>query len=151
MKILFRRFIKMKKTRNKPGFTLMEIMAVLIIIGLLATLVGTQALKQVKRAQIETTKANLKTLHNAVIQFYADTGRYPTEEEGLTVLIEQPSDVENWDTEGYLEQTQIPKDGWGQDFIYERFPESGKQFVIRSCGPDREPGTDDDMLSTDAK
>ena len=141
----------MKRNKHKPGFTLMEIMAVLIIIGLLAALVGTQAFKQVKRAQLETTKANLKTLHSAILQFYADTGRYPTEEEGLIVLIEQPADVENWDPEGYLEQTEIPKDGWNHEFIYERFPESGKQFVIRSAGPDGEAGTDDDLLSTDAR
>lgn len=129
---------------------MIELMVVLIIIGLLATLVGTQALKHVERAKLETTKANLKTLHNAILEFYADTGRYPEEEEGLFVLVEPPADAENWDPEGYLEQTDIPKDGWKHEFAYERFPESGKQFVIRSAGPDGEVGTEDDLLSTDA-
>ena len=144
----------MKRNKHKPGFTLMEIMAVLIIIGLLATLVGTQAFKHIKKAKLVTTNTNLKTLHTAVLDFYSDTGRYPTEEEGLIVLIEQPADVENWDTEGYLEQTELPIDGWNHDFIYERFPVIGdqqKQFVIRSAGPDGEAGTDDDLLSTDAR
>ena len=140
----------MKKTKNKTAFTMIELMVVLIIIGLLATLVGTQALRHVERAKVETTKANLRTLHNAVLEFWSDTGRYPEEEEGLIVLIEPPTDVENWDPEGYLEQTELPKDGWKHEFHYERFPESGKQFVIRSDGPDGESGTEDDLLSTDA-
>ena len=132
------------------GFTMVELMAVLIIIGLLATLVGTRVLKQIENAKFATTRANLKTLHTAVTQFYMDTSRFPSEDEGLMVLIEPPTDIEDYDSEGYIEETEIPRDGWKNDFIYERFPESGKPFVIRSCGPDGEEGTDDDLLSTDA-
>jgi len=132
------------------GFTMVELMAVLIIIGLLATLVGTRVLKQIENAKFATTKANLKTLHTAVNQFYMDTGEFPTEEEGLMILIESPEDIEGYDAGGYLEETEIPGDGWKNDFIYERFPESGKPFVIRSCGHDGEVDTEDDLLSTDA-
>jgi len=103
----------------------------------------------IEQARANTTMANLKTLHSAVLQFYMDTGRYPTEEENLNALIEQPADVTNWNSGGYLETKYLPKDGWNHDFIYERLPESGKQFVIRSAGPDGEAGTDDDLLSTD--
>jgi len=88
-------------------------------------------------------------LHVAVNQFYMDAARYPTEDEGLMALIEQPSDVSTTWEGGYLETTEIPKDGWGNDFIYELYPERGKQFVIRSAGPDGEEGTEDDLLSTD--
>lgn len=139
-----------RKRKLIGGFTMVELMAVLVIIGLLATLVGTKVLRQIENAKVQTTKANLKTLHTAVNQYYMDTGQFPTEEEGLMVLIEPPLDSEGYSQEGYLEETEIPKDGWKNEFIYERFPESGRQFVIRSCGPDGEPETEDDLLSTDA-
>ena len=100
--------------RKKTGFTIVEIMAVLVIIGLLATMVGTRVIKQIEKAKIETTKANLKTLQTAVNQFFMDVGRLPTQEEGLDALITQPPGVENYDPGGYLEQTKVPKDGWKQ-------------------------------------
>jgi general secretion pathway protein G len=128
-------------------------MAVIIILGLLAAVVVRNFVGQTDRARVITTKASLKLLHNAVMQFQMDTGRFPTDEEGLTALIEQPSDVENWQPGGYLETTEIPQDGWKHDFIYERFPESGKPFVIKSLGADGEEGGEDydkDLYSTDA-
>jgi general secretion pathway protein G len=82
-----------------------------------------------------------------------DTGRFPSEEMGLEELLEQPGDVENYEPGGYLETTEIPKDGWGNEFIYELFPESGKPFVIKSLGADGEEGGEDydtDLHSTDA-
>lgn len=141
---------KERKRRNRNGFTMVELMAMLIIIGLLATLVVTKVATKIDSARITTTKANLKSLHAAVNQFKMDTGRFPTEDEGLRALIEQPSDVEMWEPGGYLESTNLPIDGWNHEFIFELFPESGKQFVIRSAGPDGEEGTEDDLLSTDA-
>jgi general secretion pathway protein G len=141
---------KERKRRVRYGFTMVELMAMLIIIGLLATLVVTKVASKIDQARITTTKANLKALHAAVNQFKMDTGRFPAEDEGLIALIEQPSDVEIWEPGGYLETTSINLDGWNNDFIYELYPESGKQFQIRSMGPDGEEGTEDDLLSTDA-
>ncbi len=141
---------KERKKRVRYGFTMIELMAMLIIIGLLATLVVTKVATKIDQARITTTKANLKSLHSAVNQFRMDTGRFPSEDKGLIDLIEQPTDVDTWEPGGYLETTEIPPDGWGHEFIYELYPESGKQFVIRSCGPDKEEGTEDDLLSTDA-
>ena len=145
----------MKEKRNaRKGFTMVELMAVLIILGLLAAVVVRNFVGQTDRARVTTTKANLKLLHMAVNQFKMDNGRFPTEEEGLSALIEAPSDVVGtWPTGGYLETTEIPKDGWGNDFIFELFPESGKPFVIKSLGADGEEGGenyDADLLSTDA-
>jgi len=141
---------KQRKRYIRYGFTMVELMAMLIIIGLLATLVVTKVATKIDQARITTTKANLKILHSAVNQFKMDTGRFPTEELGLLELIEMPNDVINWEPGGYLETTELPPDGWGNEFKYELFPESGKQFVIRSFGPDGEEGTEDDLLSTDA-
>jgi general secretion pathway protein G len=129
---------------------MVELMAMLIIIGLLMALVATQVIPKIDQARMTTTKANLKMLHSAVNQFRMDTGRFPTEDMGLMELIEQPLDVEKWPMGGYLETTELPRDGWDHEFIYELYPESGKQFTIRSAGPDGEEGTEDDLLSTDA-
>lgn len=129
---------------------MVELMAILVILGLLMTVVATKVISQIEKARITTTKANLKILHTAVNHFKMDTARYPTEDEGLSALILQPSDVTTWEPGGYLETTDIPKDGWGNDFVFEAFPESGLPFAIRSWGADQEPDTEDDLLSTDA-
>ncbi len=142
-----------RKRRLRKGFTMVELMAVLIIIGLLATLVVRKVATKIDQARVTTTKANLKSLHSAVNQFKMDTGRFPSEDGGLMELVEQPTDVIRYEPGGYLETTEIPKDGWGNEFIYERFPESGKPFVIKSLGADGEEGGEDydaDLLSTDA-
>jgi len=145
--------MKRRKTNLKSGFTMVELMAVLIILGLLAAVVVRNFVGQTDKARVTTTKANLRLLSGAVNQFKMDTGRFPTEEEGLKALIEQPTDVENGPAGGYLETTEIPKDGWGNDFIYVLYPESGKPFAIKSLGADGEEGgegNDADLLSTDA-
>jgi general secretion pathway protein G len=141
------------RKRKRRGFTLVEIMAVIIIIGLLAAIVSVNFLGQTDKARVTTTKANLKMLHNAVAQFKMDTGRYPTAEEGLSVLIEPPSDVTGYQQGGYLDSTAVPKDAWGNEFIYVAYPESGKPYVIISDGADGQEGGEDydkDLYSTDA-
>ncbi len=141
------------KRRVRLGFTMVELMAVLIILGLLATVVVRSFVGQTDRAKVTTTKTNLKILHMAVNQFKMDTSRFPTAEEGLYALVEQPTDVDNYQPGGYLETTDLPRDGWGNEFIYELYPESGKPFVIKSLGEDGQEGGEDydaDLLSTDA-
>ena len=146
----------MKKGRKKQmrkGFTMVELMAVLIILGLLATVLVRNFMGQTDKARVIITKANLKILHAAVMQFKMDTARFPTEEEGLLALIEQPSDIENYEPGGYLETTEITKDAWKRDFCFELYPESGKAFVIISWGADGEEdgeGYDADLYSTDS-
>ncbi|MHC4115306.1 MAG: type II secretion system major pseudopilin GspG [Planctomycetota bacterium] len=140
-------------TGSRKGFTMVELMAILVIIGLLAAVVANSVVGKIDKARVTSTKANLKMLHNAVIQFKMDTGRFPSEDVGLWELIEQPSDVVGWDQNGYLETTELPKDAWGNDFEYELYPESGKAFAIVSYGDDRQPGGEDldaDLYSTDA-
>ena len=141
-----------RRKRVRSGFTMVELMAMLIIIGLLATVVVKKVASQVDKARIVTTKANLKLLASAVNQFRMDTGQYPSEDMGLLDLIEQPMDLPEgvWQTGGYLETTDLAMDGWGNEFVFQLYPESGKQFVIISFGPDGEEGTEDDLYSTDA-
>jgi len=131
---------------------MVELMAMLIIIGLLATVAVKKVADQIVRARVTTTKASLKILHDAVNEFNMVTGQYPSEDLGLLDLVEQPMDIPEgtWPMGGFLETTEVPKDAWGSDFYYQLYPESGKNFVIISFGPDGEEGTEDDMYSTDA-
>jgi len=143
-----------KAIRVRAGFTMVELMAVLIILGLLFAMVVGNYVQHTDKARVITTEASLKSLHTLVNQFKMDTGRYPTEEEGLNALIEQPTDVTSWPAGGYLETTEIPKDGWDRDFIFELNPASGKPFVVKSLGADGQDGGegyDADLLSTDIK
>jgi general secretion pathway protein G len=145
---------KRRRRQIRRGFTMVELMAILVIIGLLAAVVATNVIGKIDKAKVISTKANLKILHTAVMQFKMDTGRFPTEEEGLMALIEQPSDIENYEVGGYLETTEVPKDGWGREFYFELYPESGKAFVIISWGADGEEGGegyDTDLYSTDSE
>ncbi len=140
--------------KNNKGFTILELMAVIVIIGLLSAAVSYKFMGAIDKAKVTKTKADLKSLHNAVLQFKMDTGRYPTAEEGLSVLVEDPGDVEGYSSDGYLETTSIPKDAWKHEYYYQEYPESGKPFVIISWGADGEEGGegyDQDLYSTDAE
>ena len=142
-----------KKRNNKKGFTLVEVMAVLIIIGLLSAVAVKNFMGTTKKASVIQTKANLKVLHEAVQLFRMDVLRIPTEEEGLEALILEPPDAEGWEIGGYLESTELPKDGWKRDFDYSTDPGNGKDFVVISYGADGEEGGegyDADLWSTDA-
>jgi general secretion pathway protein G len=159
-----RNFIRRSENKGGPkaairnskqrGFTIIEVMAVIVIIGILAGIVAVNVVGRIDKARVITTRANLKLLHNAVVQFKLDTTRYPTEDEGLNALIDEPTDVTGWNTGGYLDTTEIPTDAWHNDFVYQLNPESGKPFVIISYGADGEEGGEDydaDLYSTDVE
>ena len=144
----------MKQMRKNKGFTLVELMAVLLILALIGGFAGKNIMNAVGRAKVTATKTRLKELHQAVNMFKLDTGRYPSEDMGLLELVEEPTDVEGWASGGYLESTDVPLDGWKHEFVYMLNPESGKPFVIISYGADGKEGgeedTDDfDLWSTD--
>ena len=106
----------------------------------------------VREAKVKATKANLKVLHGAVIQFKLDTGRYPTEKAGMQELIKQPTDVTGWNAGGYLQTTSLPKDAWGNEFIYHLNSKSGQPFEVMSYGADGQEGGEGvnaDLRSTD--
>jgi general secretion pathway protein G len=141
-----------RTTKRRRGFTLVELMAVLLIIALLAGLAAKNFMGSTEKAKVITTKATLKTLHGAVNMFKLDTGVFPSEDVGLIELVEQPADLSGWNPEGYLESTDIPKDAWKNEFVYMLNPENGKPFVIISYGADGKEGGegyDADLWSTD--
>ena len=105
------------------------------------------------KARVRATKVNLRLLHGAVIQFKMETGRFPTEQEGLMALIKKPGNVTNYPRGGFLDTKRIPKDAWGREFEYRLWPDSGKQFEIISYGADGKEGGqgyDADLRDSDA-
>jgi general secretion pathway protein G len=123
----------------ESGFTLVEILVVLVIIGLLAALVGPNIMKSGDKGRIATTKAQIANLEAALDTFRLDIGRYPNSQEGLQALQERPAGVDRWDGP-YLKKA-VPSDGWGHPFVYKSPGDKGP-FDIVSHGADGVAGGD---------
>lgn len=129
--------------KNQKGFTLIEIMVVVIILGLLAGLVLPRIMGQEEEARIKTTRTQIRALENALDSFKLDNGFYPSTDQGLEALIKKPETGRiptKWREGGYLKPARIPKDAWGRDFIYISPGNEGRDYEIISYGPDGEPG-----------
>ena len=105
----------MRKVRES-GFTLIEIMAVVLIIGLLSTLVGLAIFPQIDKARVSTTKTQLTMLDAALEAYRMDNANFPTSEQGLIALVRPPPDARNALPGGYLREKRIPSDPWGHPF-----------------------------------
>jgi general secretion pathway protein G len=130
------------KRKSRRGFTLIELMVVIVILGLLAALVAPKFLKRGEEAKVTTTEVQMKNIEQALKLYKLHNSFYPTTEQGLKALVEKPEEdpvPKNWKGP-YIEK--IPKDAWGNDFIY---ISDGKQFNLISPGPDGEEGTEDDL------
>ncbi len=133
--------------KRRRGFTLIEIMAVVLIIGLLIGLVGTQVFQQVGAARVGTTRAQIWCLEASLGFYQMDNGRFPTTEQGLDALVHKPSGApvpRNWRTGGYVKGGAVPKDAWGGDFQYESpGTNNTDSFDLWSLGADGAPGGND--------
>ena len=128
----------MTKHVRRSSFTLMEMVVVIIIIALLASIVGPNLYKKMTQASASTTKAQIKTLSNAVLDYRLDTGKLIDGGSGLEELIRNVSGSEKWDGP-YLNTKKLPKDGWGNEFIYSA-PGQSSEYDIISYGADGQPG-----------
>lgn len=123
--------------RHRGGFTLVELMVVIVILGLLAGFVGHNVVQNIEKARIATTRSQIKELEAAVINFKIDTGVYP---EDLIDLIEEPAGVSGWNPDGYLQNSsELPTDAWGHEYYYE-YPGNFAKFDIWSYGADDQEG-----------
>jgi general secretion pathway protein G len=125
--------------KNIKGFTLLELLVVMVIIGLLAGLVVPRYFGQVGKSQSKVAAAQIDALDKAIVQFRLDTDRFPTTEEGLAALNEQPPGVDGW-SGPYLKKA-VPEDPWGREYIYKE-PGDHSDFDLYTYGKDGAPGGD---------
>ena len=128
--------------RRTRGFTLIEIMVVVIIIGLLASVVVLNILPNVDKAKVSKAKQDIQSMELALSEFYLDNSKYPTSEQGLAALAQQPTDpsIKHWKPGGYLER--VSKDPWGNPYLYVYPGTHGKAFDLYTLGADGQPGGD---------
>jgi general secretion pathway protein G len=124
-----------------PGYTLIEMLVVLTIIGLIMGLVGPRVLGYLSDARTKTARLQIESLSSSLDLFYLDTGRYPTSSEGLDALVQRPSDVTVWNGP-YVKGGHVPADPWGHAYVYRSPVEHTPPYEITSLGSDgREGGT----------
>jgi general secretion pathway protein G len=124
--------------RRTSGFTLIELLVVLMILGLLAGLAGPQVLRYLGGAKTDTAKLQIEEFGAGLDLFHLEVGRYPTTDEGLNALVEQPPGASNWHGP-YLKKKQIPTDPWGRDYRY-RSPGEEGLYDLYSYGQDDTEG-----------
>lgn len=119
------------------GFTLLELLVVVVIIGLLVGYVGPMYFKQVGKSEIKAARAQIDAFGKALDQYRLDTGHYPTGEQGLAALVGKPADETKWD--GPYLKKNVPLDPWGNPYVYKRPGEHGEYDIV-SAGRDGAPG-----------
>lgn len=133
-----------KKRCRQAGFTLIELMVVIVILGVLAGMIIPRIMGRPDEARQAKAKIQMEALESALKLYKLDNGGYPTTEQGLNALVEAPSTgnlPKNWRQGGYLEKSKVPKDPWGNEFVYIS-PGSHSDFDLSSLGKDGEAGGD---------
>mgnify|MGYP003342134865 CR=1 FL=1 len=140
--------------RRARGFTLIEIMVVVVILAILGTLVAPQILGRIDEARITKAREDMKLYESALDLYRMDNFRYPTSEQGLDALVHRPNDanLKNYRPEGYVKQ--LVKDPWGHDYVYVSPGTGGAPYDLMSFGADGAPGgtgNDADLSIRDPK
>jgi general secretion pathway protein G len=130
------------KRHSTRGFTLIELLVVLVILGLLAGLVGPSVLRHLGGAKSDTAQLQISELGSGLDLFHLEVGRYPSSNEGLDALVENPPSVEHWH-DPYLKKRKVPKDPWDNDYHYV-FPGEHGPYDLYSYGADNTEGGDGD-------
>ncbi len=128
----------LKAKQGQRGFTLIELLVVLVILGLLAGLVGPQILRYLGSAKSDTAKLQIEELGAGLDLYHLEVGRYPSSDEGLAALVEEPTGVNNWNGP-YLKKKTVPKDPWGNEYNYSS-PGENSIYDLYSLGQDNMEG-----------
>jgi general secretion pathway protein G len=123
--------------RKIRGFTLLELLVVMVIIGMLAGFVAPRFFAQIGKSETKVARAQLDALEKALDQYRLDVGGYPSSEQGLVALMERPAGLARW-SGPYLKKT-VPQDPWGRPYVYKSPGEHG-EFDLLSYGKDGQPG-----------
>ena len=136
------------KRRREKGFTLVELLVVLIILGLIAAFVAPQVIKYLGKAKTDSAAIQIQRLSGILDLYHLEAGRYPTTEEGLQALIEQPVDAESWNGP-YIKKADSLMDPWGRSYEYRSPGEHGAfdLFTLGRDGSDGGDGEDQDITS----
>lgn len=133
----------MKSRKIARGFTLLELLVVVVIIGLLAAFVAPKYFGQIGRSKTQIAKAQIESFEKAMDQYRIDVGRYPDTSQGLVALVVQPPSVANW--HGPYLKKGIPADPWGKAYVFSSPGKDGREYEISSLGGDgKESGADED-------
>jgi general secretion pathway protein G len=127
------------RPRRYRGFTLLELLVVLVVLGLLAGIVGPKYFSQLGKSEVKVARAQIESLAKALDLYRLDVGHYPTSEQGLAALVAKPSDATKWD--GPYLQKGVPLDPWSREYLY-RSPGENGEYDLLSLGKDGQPGGD---------
>lgn len=127
--------------RNRAGFTLLELLVVMVILGLLVGYVAPRYFSQVGKSEIKATQAQIGAFEKALDTYRLDVGRYPTTEQGLAALVTRPQNEAKWN--GPYLQKAVPSDPWGKPYQY-RSPGEHGEYDLYSFGKDGQPGGSDE-------
>ena len=127
-----------QRARLQRGFTLLELLVVLVIIGLLVGYVGPKYFAQVDKSKVKTAQAQMKGFEEALDQYRLDVGRYPSTEDGLKALMQAPPNTAHW--QGPYLMKPPPADPWGNAYVYRSPGSNGADYDLLSYGQDGKPG-----------
>lgn len=126
--------MNVRNRRAQSGFTLIEVMVVVAILGILATIVMTNVIGKDDQARVTTTMASLSSVAKSLDLFKLDNHKYPTTDEGLNALVEKPASAKTYPDGGYL--SRLPEDPWGNVFQYVYPGSNGRKYDLYSLGAD---------------
>jgi len=135
---------KRRAGKSEAGWTLMELIVVMVILGMLAAVVGPKVYDNIRKGKDQIAKMQVSELESALMLFAFDTGRFPTSVEGLQALVQNPTGLNSWD--GPYLKKGVPNDPWDRPYLY-KHPGDHGDFDLCSVGADGVEGTEDDICN----